>query len=82
MGRVGEALWSGPVGLSDAEKPGNMLEEYRSIGFPLQNGQDIAKSMEVLEDSLHAFAPFLLPVVSSTVQVARSSPAEVFLPKL
>jgi hypothetical protein len=28
------------------------------MGFPLQNGQDIAKPMEVSEDSLHAFAFF------------------------
>ena len=78
MGRVGEALRPGPRAVGRRDFLCKMDRRY----------QDIAKPMEVSEDSLHVLMrlPFSAAIEwhqrHAVMQVARSSPAEVFLPKL
>jgi len=59
LGRVGEALWSGPRAVGKVPGiAGNILEEWDFLCKMDRILQNHAKPMEVSEDSLHAFAFF------------------------
>lgn len=84
---LGTCRWGTLVWAKGCRKsPGNCREYIRRMGFPLQNGQDIAKPCKT-HGGFRRFTAciclFLLRLSGiSIMQVARSSPAEVFLPKL